>query len=59
MTSAARQTTEVTANKSRWRRVLTTKIIAAINEKYGTNFTEMDKVLEQIQQDFLADEKLQ
>lgn len=34
------------------------EIIAAINEKYGTNFTEMDKVLEQIQQDFLADEKL-
>ena len=34
------------------------EIIAVINEKYGTNFTEMDKVLEQIQQDFLADEKL-
>ena len=34
------------------------EIIAAINEKFGTNFTEMDKVLEQIQQDFLADEKL-
>ena len=34
------------------------EIIASINEKYGTNFTEMDKVLEQIQQDFLADEKL-
>ncbi len=34
------------------------EIIAAINEKYGTNFTEMDKVLEQIQEDFLADEKL-
>lgn len=34
------------------------EIIAAINEKYGTNFTEMDKVLEQIQQDFLADERL-
>ncbi len=34
------------------------EIIAAINEKYGTDFTEMDKVLEQIQEDFLADEKL-
>ena len=34
------------------------EIIAAINEKFGTNFTEMDKVLEQIQEDFLADEKL-
>ena len=34
------------------------EIIATINEKFGTNFTEMDKVLEQIQQDFLADEKL-
>ena len=34
------------------------EIIAAINEKYGTNFTEMNKVLEQIQEDFLADEKL-
>lgn len=34
------------------------EIIAAINEKYGTAFTEMDKVLEQIQEDFLADEKL-
>ena len=35
-----------------------TEIIDAINEKYGTNFSEMDKVLEQIQQDFLSDEKL-
>ena len=35
-----------------------TDIIEAINEKFGTNFTEMDKVLEQIQADFLADEKL-
>ena len=34
------------------------EIIAAINEKFGTEFTEMDKVLEQIQADFLADEKL-
>lgn len=34
------------------------EIIAAINEKFGTNFTEMDKVLEQIQEDFLADDKL-
>ena len=34
------------------------EIIAAINEKFGTEFTEMDKVLEQIQNDFLADEKL-
>ena len=34
------------------------EIIEAINEKYGTDFTEMDKVLEQIQQDFLADERL-
>ncbi len=34
------------------------EIIAAINEKFGTNFTEMDKVLEQIQADFLADERL-
>lgn len=34
------------------------EIIEAINEKYGTDFTEMDKVLEQIQADFLADEKL-
>lgn len=35
-----------------------TDIIEAINERFGTNFTEMDKVLEQIQADFLADEKL-
>ena len=35
-----------------------TEIIAAINEKYGTEFTEMDKVLEQIQNDFLADDAL-
>ena len=34
------------------------EIIATINEKFGTDFTEMDKVLEQIQADFLADEKL-
>lgn len=34
------------------------EIIAAINEKYGTSFTEMDKVLEQIQNDFLADDSL-
>ena len=34
------------------------EIIAAINEKYGTEFTEMDKVLEQIQNDFLADDNL-
>ena len=34
------------------------EIIAAINEKFGTDFTEMDKVLEQIQNDFLADERL-
>ena len=34
------------------------EIIAAINEKFGTEFTEMDKVLEQLQADFLADEKL-
>lgn len=34
------------------------EIIAAINEKFRTNFTEMDKVLEQIQEDFLADDKL-
>lgn len=35
-----------------------TEIIASINEKYGTEFTEMDKVLEQIQNDFLADDTL-
>lgn len=34
------------------------EIIEAINEKYGTEFTEMDKVLEQIQNDFLADDNL-
>jgi type I restriction enzyme R subunit len=31
-------------------------IIKNINEKFGTNFTGMDKVLEQISQDFQADE---
>lgn len=35
-----------------------TEIIASINEKYGTEFTEMDKVLEQIQNDLLADDTL-
>ena len=29
-----------------------------INEKYHTNFTNMDKVMEQITQDFLNDEQM-
>lgn len=33
-------------------------IIHKINERFGTNFTEMDKVLEQITQDFMADQRL-
>lgn len=34
-----------------------TVIIDKINERYGTNFTEMDKVLSQIQQDYEAQDK--
>lgn len=34
-----------------------TKLIREINEKYGTSFTEMDKVLAQIERDYTADEK--
>lgn len=34
-----------------------TLIIEKINEKFGTQFTEMDKVLSQIENDFTADEK--
>ena len=34
-----------------------TAIIDKINEKYGTNFTEMDKVLLQIQNDYAAEDK--
>lgn len=33
-------------------------IVERINEKYQTNFTNMDKVMEQITQDFLNDEKM-
>ena len=33
------------------------EIIQSINEKYKTNFTEMDKVLSQFHDDFMADEK--
>jgi type I restriction enzyme R subunit len=34
-----------------------TLIIDKINEKFGTNFTEMDKVLLQIQNDYAADDR--
>ena len=34
-----------------------TVIIDKINEKYGTNFTEMDKVLLQIENDYASEEK--
>ena len=34
------------------------KIIAQLNERLGTNFTEMDKVLEQIVQDMSANAEL-
>ncbi len=33
-------------------------IIDKINERFGTNFSEMDKVLAQMAQDFMADERL-
>ncbi len=33
-------------------------IIHKINERFGTNFTEMDKVLQQLTQDFAADQRL-
>lgn len=36
-----------------------TSIIDNINEKYGTNFREMDKVLLQFANDYIADEKWQ
>jgi type I restriction enzyme R subunit len=36
-----------------------TVIIEKINEKYGTNFTEMDKVLLQIENDYASEEKWQ
>lgn len=36
-----------------------TKIINKINEKFGTNFTEMDKVLLQIENDYASEEKWQ
>ena len=36
-----------------------TVIIEKINEKYGTNFTEMDKVLLQIENDYAASDKWQ
>ncbi len=36
-----------------------TIIIDKINEKYGTNFTEMDKVLLQIQNDYASEDKWQ
>jgi len=35
-----------------------TQIINKINEKFGTAFTEMDKVMMQIEQDFLSEERL-
>lgn len=34
-----------------------TVIIDKVNEKYGTNFTEMDKVLLQMENDFAAQDK--
>lgn len=33
-------------------------IIHKINERFGTSFTEMDKVLQQLTQDFMADQRL-
>ena len=36
-----------------------TKIIDKINERYGTNFTEMDKVLQQIENDYATQNKWQ
>ncbi|MFA7109290.1 MAG: DEAD/DEAH box helicase family protein, partial [Sphaerochaetaceae bacterium] len=36
-----------------------TVLIAKINEKYGTNFTEMDKVLLQLENDYASEEKWQ
>ena len=36
-----------------------TKIIDKINERYGTNFTEMDKVLQQIENDYATQDKWQ
>ncbi|HYF81911.1 MAG TPA: type I restriction endonuclease [Clostridia bacterium] len=33
-------------------------IIEKINERFGTNFSEMDKVLAQLTQDFMSDERL-
>lgn len=36
-----------------------TVLIDKINEKYGTNFTEMDKVLLQLENDYAAEEKWQ
>lgn len=36
-----------------------TTIIERINEKYGTNFTEMDKVLVQMENDYAKQEKWQ
>lgn len=36
-----------------------TVLIEKINEKYGTNFTEMDKVLLQIENDYASEEKWQ
>lgn len=34
------------------------KIIQDLNERYGTNFTEIDKILSQMAEDFAADEDL-
>ena len=36
-----------------------TILIEKINEKYGTNFTEMDKVLLQLENDYASEEKWQ
>ncbi|MBI4753485.1 type I restriction endonuclease subunit R, partial [Candidatus Desantisbacteria bacterium] len=33
-------------------------IIKKINERFGTNFSEMDKILSQLTQDFMSDERL-
>ena len=33
-------------------------IIEKINARFGTNFSEMDKVLEQLTQDFMSDDRL-
>lgn len=41
-----------------WEEAPLSEIVNKINEKYKTNFTNMDKVMEQITKDFLDDEKM-